>query len=102
MATPGSTTARGYGWPHQQARADAIKRMRDGTPCTRCGQPMHRAESKLIDLDHTDDRAGYRGLAHARCNRQAGQAKGVARRRAKRSRARREQQPQRVVNSRVW
>jgi hypothetical protein len=33
------------------------------------------------DLDHSDDRAGYLGVAHARCNRAAGARKGSERRR---------------------
>jgi hypothetical protein len=32
----------------------------------------------LVDLDHTDDRAGYLGLAHRRCNRRDGQRKTTA------------------------
>jgi hypothetical protein len=42
-----------------------------------------------LDLDHTDDRAGYRGFAHAKCNREAGARLGNERRRARRERARR-------------
>jgi hypothetical protein len=37
-----------------------------------------------LDLDHTDDRAGYLGLSHSSCNRRAGQRLGAARRRARR------------------
>lgn len=33
------------------------------------GQPLH--------LDHTDDRTGYLGFAHAACNRKAGARKGA-------------------------
>ncbi|SFO14354.1 Recombination endonuclease VII [Actinomadura madurae] len=72
----GDTTSRGYGWRHQQARRIALANMEPGQPCARCGQPMSRAEP--LDLDHTDDRAGYRGLAHRSCNRSAGAAKGNA------------------------
>jgi hypothetical protein len=81
-ATKASTTGRGYGWKHQQARADAIRNMQDGAACSRCGRPMRRSQAGLLDLDHTDDRAGYRGLAHRTCNRRAGQAKAIAHRRA--------------------
>lgn len=89
-----TTAGRGYGWGHQQARAAALRRLRDGDPCTRCGQPMSRAEARLLDLDHTDDRAGYRGLAHAGCNRSAGQAKAQAQRHVTRRRVSR--------NSQAW
>jgi len=41
-----------------------------GTPCPHCHRPMH--PSMALDLDHADDRSGYRGLAHASCNRRAG------------------------------
>jgi hypothetical protein len=38
------------------------------------------------DLDHDDDRTGYRGLAHKRCNRLAGSRKGNRIRRARAAR----------------
>ena len=79
--TKGSTTERGYGWAHQQARAQAIRGMHDGDPCPRCHRPMWRAQARLLDLDHTDDRTGYQGLAHRRCNRRAGQAASMRARR---------------------
>jgi hypothetical protein len=41
-----------------------------GTPCCRCGKPM--VWPQRLDLDHNDDGVGYRGWAHARCNRSAG------------------------------
>lgn len=73
----GLTAARGYGWAHQRARQRAIAAMADGQACSRCGGPMWRSQARLLDLDHTDDRSGYRGLAHRACNRRAGQAKGM-------------------------
>ncbi|MFI0482222.1 hypothetical protein [Actinomadura sp. 9N215] len=77
---PGLTTARGYGWRHQQARRAALARLSadPGQPCSRCGAPMFPGQ--LLDLDHSEDRAGYLGLAHRRCNRSAGAVKGNARR----------------------
>ena len=79
----GSSTARGYGKAHRAARERALKDLRenDGQPCTRCAQPMWWAQRQWLDLDHTDDRTGYRGLAHRGCNRRAGQAKAAAHRR---------------------
>jgi len=76
------TSARGYGWGHQKARALAIRDMQDGQPCTRCGQGMWTSQARWLDLDHAAGKRGYRGLAHRRCNRQAGQAAGMASRRA--------------------
>lgn len=74
-----STTQRGYGSPHRQAREAALEDLRryDGQPCHHCTKPMWYAARARLDLDHTDDRAGYRGLAHASCNRRAGQAKAM-------------------------
>ncbi len=63
-----NTTARGYGWKHQQARARVARQVAAGTAtCARCGYPIDREEA--WDLDHSDDRAGYLGPSHARCNR---------------------------------
>jgi len=70
-----STTERGYGYQHRKARTAALKALRDGDPCSRCGGPMFHGQQ--LDLDHTDDRSGYLGLAHAGpCNRSAGARKG--------------------------
>lgn len=67
---PGSTTARGYGWQHQQARAAWTPRVATGTiPCSRCQNPIQPGQA--WDLDHTPDRTRYLGPAHARCNRAA-------------------------------
>lgn len=63
-----------YGRQHRSIRrallADAI-----GRPCVRCGKPIEAGQA--VDLDHADDGRSYRGLAHATCNRRAGQARGV-------------------------
>lgn len=75
MPTTGSTTARGYGYEHQRIRRDALAALREReamgaeTLCTRCTRPVHTGQP--LDLDHTDDRSGYRGLAHRSCNRGA-------------------------------
>lgn len=76
----GTTTQRGYGRAHQDARKAALRDLADGTLCGRCGQPMYRGQR--LDLDHTEDRTGYRGLAHRGCNRRAGQAKATRQRAA--------------------
>ncbi len=44
--------------------------------CHFCGDPM--TPDMDLDLDHTPDRSGYRGLAHADCNRRDGQARRQA------------------------
>ena len=67
---PHQTTAeRGYNAAHQAKRA-ALLATAYGQPCARCGLPM--LPGQPLDLDHTDDRAGYRGMSHQACNRAAG------------------------------
>ena len=65
-----STTQRGYGSRHQEIRKRLLP-LAIGRPCSRCGNPM--LDPKDIDLDHSDDRKGYRdGLfSHSSCNRSA-------------------------------
>lgn len=70
----GKTTESGYGWQHQQIRRALLAMLEPGTPCCRCGLPMYTTQS--LDLDHNDDRTGYNGFAHSRCNRSAGGRKG--------------------------
>jgi hypothetical protein len=64
--------------PHKTLRKRLIADLtrRPGQPCARCGLPMY--VTQLLDLDHTDDRAGYLGLSHRACNRRDGQAKTTA------------------------
>lgn len=80
MTTRSSTRTRGRTntGPHKTLRKRLLADLarRPGQPCARCGQPMHM--SQLLDLDHTDDRAGYLGLSHRACNRRDGQRKTVA------------------------
>lgn len=66
-ATRGTTTQRGYGTPHQQLRATLMAQWKPGNPCARCHKPMWNRNT--IDLGHTDNRTGYRGLEHLACNR---------------------------------
>src|SRR6185369_11643766 len=57
--------------PHKTLRKRLIADL-----ARRRGQPMY--VSQLLDLDHTDDRAGYLGLSHRACNRRDGQRKTTA------------------------
>lgn len=88
-----STVSRGYGHTHRHLRTAALEDLRrhDGWPCHHCTKPMWWACRAQLDLDHTDDRHGYRGLAHSTCNRRAGQAKAMRIRAA-----------QKVTRSRDW
>ena len=69
-----SSAARGYGSEHQKLRAKLLPAAY-GQPCTRCGRPLRPGQD--LHLDHTDDRTGYAGFAHASCNRKAGARKGA-------------------------
>jgi hypothetical protein len=64
----GTTTTRGYGTAHQQLRANLIADYQPSDPCWRCRLPLGPDPSAL-DLGHTDDRLGYKGLEHAACGR---------------------------------
>lgn len=44
--------------------------------CCRCGRPI--VPGSAWHADHTDDRSGYRGAAHAACNLRAAARKGAA------------------------
>ncbi|UVS81829.1 hypothetical protein [Actinokineospora sp. UTMC 2448] len=66
-----------YGWDHQQYRA-AHRDAAYGQPCSRCRQVMDR-DGEPIELDHWDDRPGYRGFSHRSCNRRAGALKRMGR-----------------------
>lgn len=64
----GSREQRGYGTAHRKLRARWARQVAKGTvACARCGERISILEH--WDLDHTDDRAGYLGPSHARCNR---------------------------------
>jgi len=62
----GTTTQRGYGWQHQQAKAQDEATTSEADPCPRCGQPLGPPP---WDQGHTPDRTGYEGPTHTRCNR---------------------------------
>jgi hypothetical protein len=77
-ARRGSTTARGYGSPHQAERERRLLRYRPGDICPHCGQPILYwplpVARRYIDLPHAPGKAGYLpGLAHRSCNRRDGQ-----------------------------
>ena len=72
----GTTTQRGYGHAHQQARAQAAHRVNTLTAtCHRCNLIILPTEA--WDLGHSDDRTTWIGPEHARCNRSAGGTKGA-------------------------
>ena len=61
------TDERGYGSSHVRERKRWGRVVKAGNAnCSRCGGPIDPNEE--WHLDHTDDRLGYLGPAHARCN----------------------------------
>lgn len=72
--TRGTRTQRGYGREHEAERAKWGPIIATGTVhCVRCGELIEPGAK--WHPDHTDDRTGYLGPAHARCNlRAAGRA----------------------------
>lgn len=84
-----STTARGYGAPHQRLRERWARQVDRGeVQCARCGRQIKPGTP--WQLDHADyDRTQYLGPSHAWCNLQAAMLKG-----------RRKRSPR--VSSRVW
>ena len=59
--------SRGYDRAHDRKRAQLLARFQPGDPCALCGEPMN--SSTDLDLAHNENRDGWKGLAHARCNR---------------------------------
>ncbi len=86
--TPRSTTARGYGTAHQAERARWAPIVEaGGAQCTApiCLEPDRTiAPDDEWDLGHNDDRTGWRGPEHPRCNRAEGGRNGAAAANAKR------------------
>ena len=74
-----SPAERGYGADHRKLRARVARQVARGTVlCARCGLVIEPGTPWA--LDHTDDRAGYLGASHARCNNADGGRKGISRR----------------------
>lgn len=70
-----SPASRGYGAAHNRERAKWKPRVEAGhATCCLCGEPI-KPGSKW-HLDHTPDRSGYRGVAHASCNTSDGATRG--------------------------
>lgn len=59
--------ARGYDARHRAVRQQLIAQWTPGDPCALCGKAT--LDSTRLDLAHNEDRTGYKGLAHAACNR---------------------------------
>lgn len=71
-----SSSARGYGYAHQQERKRRAARHQPTDPCARCGRPLGPMGSWL-HLDH-DEHGGYLGFSHGMtCNVSAGGSKGA-------------------------
>ena len=69
---------RRYGYRHQQIRR-ALLEGAFGCACVHCGRVM--LPGQPLDLDHSADGGGYRGIVHASCNRSEGARRGNAARR---------------------
>ena len=70
----GSTKDRGYSGEHVALRKQWAPIVAAGQArCTRCGLPI--APWAPFDLDHSEDRRYYLGVAHRSCNRRAGALK---------------------------
>jgi hypothetical protein len=96
-AQQGTTPGRGYGYQHQQLREQYRPQVDAGQAY--CQQPRCVMPGRWIppgtpwDLGHTDDRTGWIGPCHAKCNRVAGN-------RSPRRRRRRVSRP--FITSRRW
>jgi hypothetical protein len=73
-----SSKQRGYGTAHLRERAKWKLVVDSGrASCCLCGDPIEPGSK--WHLDHTPDRSGYRGPAHAACNMRDGARRGRAR-----------------------
>lgn len=69
-----------YASPEHRAMRRALKAAVDAgrAVCCRCGRPI--VPGTAWHADHNDDRSGYLGAAHARCNVRAAAIKGARKR----------------------
>jgi hypothetical protein len=58
---------------HRKLRKELLPRAY-GTRCIHCGYLM--LEGQKLDLDHTADGTGYRGIVHSHCNRSEAASRG--------------------------
>lgn len=63
---------------HREGRERALATAKPTDPCPHCKLPLGPIRPDRLDYDHTEDRTGYRGLSHRRCNRAAGARNGAA------------------------
>jgi hypothetical protein len=79
-----SRHTRGYGSVHDARRRQVTPLVNSGRAvCSRCGGPISPGER--WHLDHSDDRRGYAGVAHAYCNLRAAGIKTAQLRNASRA-----------------
>jgi hypothetical protein len=86
----GTTTAQGYGWPHQRERRRWVKHQREGGDEERDGRRRGRLrcradqclgptrwieQGEAWDLGHHGGQRGWRGPEHVTCNRTDGARK---------------------------
>jgi hypothetical protein len=64
----GTRQQRGYDAAHDQLRGLLVATYDPAEACSRCLRPLGPVAA-LLDLGHTDDRAGWQGLQHQACNR---------------------------------
>lgn len=62
----GTREQRGYGYQHRQAKAADEAATTPENTCPKCGLPLGLPP---WDQGHTDDRQGWQGPTHIRCNR---------------------------------
>lgn len=76
MPRKGNTTERGYGHAHQRERERWRPKVEAGlVDCARCKRPILAGQP--WQLGHTDDRTGWSGPEHPKCNLSAGGRNGA-------------------------